>query len=128
MKQASTEQPFHLSSRVLTTTILIFSLIIYQFYSSFIVGALLTEPPKTIKTMEHLYKSKLDVAIDDIPYIQDVFKYVGEEWTTKLYHRVMTQQKPTVPLYTGLNMVKRGLIAFNTDGNYAYKILKSVCQ
>lgn len=76
--------------------------------------------------MEHLYKSKLDVAIDDIPYIQDVFKYVGEEWTAKLYQRVTTQQRPTVPLYTGLDMVKKGLIAFNTDGNYAYKLLKSI--
>ncbi len=90
------------------------------------MGALLTEPPKTIKTMKHLYNSKLDVAIDDIPYTQDVLKYVGEEWTAKLYRRVMAKPKPLVPLYTGLNMVKKGYFAMNTDANYAYKILKSM--
>lgn len=116
--------PLQFSSRVLLTTVLIFSLIIYQFYCSFIVGALLMEPPKTIKTVEQLYNSKLEVAIDDIAYVQDIFKYVNEEWTAKLYNRVMTQSKPIVPLSKGLNMVKKGLFVLNTDANYAYKLLQ----
>lgn len=117
--------PMNISSRVLALTSLVFSLIIYQFYGSFIVGALLTEPPRTIKTMQHLYDSKLDVASDDVPYTLDIFKYVQEDWTAKLYEKVMEQPKPILPIYNGLSKVKKGYFAINTDGNYAYKILKS---
>lgn len=37
------------------------------------------EPPKTIRTVQQLYNSKLDVAIDDVAYVQDIFKYAGEK-------------------------------------------------
>lgn len=40
-----------------------FSVVIYQFYGSFIVGSLLTETPKTIKTMRQLLNSRLEFGI-----------------------------------------------------------------
>lgn len=125
LKLAYSLIPIHMSSRVLALTSLVFSLFIYQFYGSFIVGALLTEPPRTIKTMHQLYDSKLDVASDDVAYTKDIFKYVQEEWTAKLYEKVMEQPKPLLPVLTGLSQVKKGYFAINTDANYAYKILKS---
>lgn len=121
-------ETIQISGRILTMTTLLFSLLLYQFYSSFIVGALLMEPPKTIKTVQQLYNSKLDVATDDVVYVQDIFKYAGEKWTKKLYNKVMTQPTPIVPLYQGLNMVKKGGFAISTDANYAYKILDRMSQ
>lgn len=102
-----------------------FSLVIYQFYGSFIVGSLLTETPKTIRTMKQLLNSRLDFAMDELPYIQDTFSHVFEESALVMYNKIMEQPKPFIPLFTGLNLVKKGTLAYNTDGIYAYAMLKS---
>lgn len=122
------ENPLLISSRILTSTILLFSLCIYQFYSSFIVGSLLTEPPKTIKTIKQLLHSKLEIAVDEVPYVLDNFQRVKEESAVQLYNTVISQPSPFMPLYSGLNMVKKGSFAFHTDGSYAYKILKCMLK
>lgn len=103
-----------------------FSLVIYQFYCSFIVGSLLTEPPKTIKTMKQLLRSKLDLALDELPYIQDIFHYNTEESAVKMYNKIMSQPSPLLTLDKGLHFVKKGSLAFNTDGINAYPIVKSI--
>ncbi|KAJ6639575.1 hypothetical protein Bhyg_12322, partial [Pseudolycoriella hygida] len=59
-QQGCSDNPSFISSRILTLTYLMFSVVIYQFYGSFIVGSLLTETPKVIKTMRQLLNSKLD--------------------------------------------------------------------
>lgn len=115
-----------MSSRIFTLTYLMFSLVIYQFYGSFIVGSLLTETPKTIRTMKQLLNSRLDFAMDELPYVQDTFHFIIEESAVEMYNKIMAQPKPLVPLFTGLNLVKKGTLAYNTDGIYAYALLKSV--
>lgn len=135
-----------MSSRILATTTLMLSLCVYQFYGSFIVGSLLTEPPKTIKTIKGLLNSKLEVAIDEVPYVLDNFKRVKEDSVVKLYNKVMEKPNPFMPVYRGklfkvdifnfnkflwgtwigLSLVKRGSFAFHTDGSYAYTILKCI--
>lgn len=116
--------PLFISSRILTLTILIFSVCMYQFYGSFIVGSLLTEAPKTIKTMKQLFNSRMEFAVDEVPYILDNFKRVREESAVKLFRKVMSQPNAFLPLNRGLSMVKKGSFAFNTDGSFAYTILK----
>lgn len=101
-----------------------FSLVVYQFYGSFIVGSLLTETPKTIKTMKQLLNSRLEFAMDDVPYVQDTFNHVIEESAVEMYNKIMAQPKPFLSLFVGLDLVKKGAFAFNTDGIYAYAILK----
>lgn len=103
-----------------------FSLVIYQFYGSFIISSLLSEAPKTIKTMRQLLNTRLDFAMDELPYIQDTFSHVFEASALEMYNKIMDQPKPFLPLFTGLDLVKKGSLAFNTDGIYAYAILKSV--
>lgn len=84
------------------------------------------EAPKTIKTMKQLLNSKLDFAMDDVPYVQDILSYVPEESAVKMYNKIMAQPHPLMPLRDGLNLVKKGGFAYNTDGSYAYEILKSM--
>lgn len=103
-----------------------FSLLIYQFYCSFIVGSLLTETPKTIKTMKQLLHSELDLALDELPYIQDIFHYNTEDSAVQMYNKIITLPSPLLPLHKGLNLVKEGSLAFNTDGINAYPIVKSM--
>lgn len=105
-----------------------FSVVIYQFYGSFIVGSLLTETPKTIKTMKQLLNTRLDFAMDELPYVQDTFSHVFEESALEMYNKIMAQPKPFIPLFTGLNLVKKGTLAYNTDGIFAYALLKCKCH
>lgn len=117
--------PLLISSRLLTVTILVFSILTFQFYSSFIVGSLLLEAPKTIKTVKQLLNSKLDCFVDDVPYIRDNFQHNKEESVIKLYEKIMAHpEKAFVELHEGLDLVKNGR-AFHTDGSYAYQILPS---
>lgn len=68
------------------------------------------------------------LAMDELPYIQDTFNHVTEKSALEMYNKIMAQPKPFLSLFTGLNLVKKGTLAFNTDGVYAYAILKSECN
>ncbi|XP_037027053.1 glutamate receptor U1-like isoform X2 [Bradysia coprophila] len=124
-QQGCTDNPSFISTRIFTLTYFLFSLVIFQFYGSFIVSSLLNEAPKTIKTMKQLLHTRLDFAMDELPYIQDVFSHVFEESALEMYNKIMEQPIPFLPLFTGLDLVKKGSLAFNTDGIAAYAILKT---
>lgn len=62
-----------ISGRTIVITSLLFSFSIYQFYSASIVGTLLMEKPKTIKTLNDLVHSSLQVGVEDIVYNRDYF-------------------------------------------------------
>lgn len=81
-----------------------FALVMYQFYGSFIVGSLLTETPKTIKTMKQLLNSKLDFAMDPFPYIQDTFVHISEESAVEMYNKILGQPQPFLPLFIGMSL------------------------
>lgn len=63
--------------------------------------------------------------MDEYPYIQDTFVHIQEESAVEMYNKIMSQAKPFLPLDEGLNLIKKGTLAFNTDGIYAYTKLKS---
>ncbi|EAA10462.5 AGAP004923-PA, partial [Anopheles gambiae str. PEST] len=64
----------HLSSgRCTSFFILLFGYLMYQYYSASIVGTLLMEQPKSIKTLRNLIDSRLTLGIEDIPYSRDYF-------------------------------------------------------
>ncbi len=111
------------SSRIFTTTILIFSILLYQYYGSFIVGSLLTESPKTITTVKNLLASNLYTYMDEVPYILDNFKRVKETSAVQLFNKVMKQNLIFMPVSKGVEMIKRGHV-FHTDASYAYLLLK----
>lgn len=96
----------------------------FQFYSSFIISSLLTEAPKTIKTLSQLLQSKLEYVLDDVPYILDNLRYSKDESANKIYQQVLQDKENrivTVP--RGMELVKKGY-ALNTDASYAYPKLK----
>lgn len=64
--------------------------------------------------------------MDELPYIQDTFSFIIEESAVKMYEKIMAQPKPFYPLFTGLQLLKEGTLAFNTDGIFAYAILKGM--
>lgn len=73
-QQGYSETIRFISSKVIVLTSLLFSFILFQFYSASIVGSLLSEPPRKIRTVEDVIKSGLEVGSDDLPYNLLFFK------------------------------------------------------
>ncbi|XP_059225312.1 uncharacterized protein LOC106093890 [Stomoxys calcitrans] len=78
------------AGRCIVTTSLLFSFAIYQFYSASIVGTLLMEKPKTIRTLRDLIHSSLDIGIEDIPYTRDFFLRTRDPDAQELYAKKIT--------------------------------------
>lgn len=84
-------------------------MVVFQFYSSFIVGSLLTESPKNIKTVKQLLNSPFEFGIDVVPYVIDNFHIAQEPPTVQLYNKIMKNpEKALMPLETGLHLMKKG--------------------
>lgn len=73
-RQPYSGQTSVISSRITIFAVIVFSIIIYQFYSTFIIGYLLVLPPKTIRTTKQLLESELKYSIEDLTYNRDFFK------------------------------------------------------
>lgn len=61
------------SSRALITLLLLFTFLIYQYYCTFIVASLITDPPKTIKSVTDLIDSGLEIGSADEIYTKSLF-------------------------------------------------------
>lgn len=61
------------SGRIVIFTSVLFTYILYQFYSGGIVSSLLSEPPKTINDLKDLLHSPLQIGIEDMIYEKDFF-------------------------------------------------------
>ncbi|KAH8418242.1 hypothetical protein KR222_006785, partial [Zaprionus bogoriensis] len=79
-----------ISGRTIVITSLLFSFCIYQFYSASIVGTLLMEKPKTIKTLSDLVHSTLQVGVEDIVYNRDYFLHTKDPVSMELYAKKIT--------------------------------------
>ncbi|XP_036336121.1 uncharacterized protein LOC118746373 [Rhagoletis pomonella] len=84
------------SGRCIVITSLLFAFAIYQFYSASIVGTLLMEKPKTIRTLRDLIHSSLEVGIEDIAYNRDYFLRTKDPIAMELYAKKVT----TVPTHS----------------------------
>lgn len=72
-QQGFSGSPSIYSSRIIMITMLLFCITVYQFYSCFIIGALLVLPPKNIHTLDQLLASNLKMSIEEVAYNRDYF-------------------------------------------------------
>lgn len=99
------------STRILIITMILFSLLIFLFYSLFIIGSLLTDPPKSIKTVRQLTNSPFKFRVDTVPYVRDIFNRDTDPDTVQLYSKVMqSQEQVLVPLPIGVHLMRQGLL------------------
>lgn len=104
---------------MLTTIVL--SMLIYQFYSSFIVSSLLTESPKIINTLRQLIDSRLKVGIEDITYNYDFFQTTNDKIALELFEKKIENNENFFDVNEGLKMMQQGGFAFHVDTSYAYR-------
>ncbi|XP_031631205.1 uncharacterized protein LOC116345713 isoform X2 [Contarinia nasturtii] len=141
-QQGSAEMPQFTSRRCIIMLILLFGFCTFQFYSASIVGSLLMEKPKTIKTLRNLIDSPLKLGIEDIVYNKDFFKRTTDAVALELYEKKVKVVNPKtgdisynfMPPRDGLFYVRQGGFAFHADTATFYKIIidefseRSICE
>lgn len=123
-QQGFTENLNKSSTRVVLCTSIFFSLITYQYYSSFIVSSLLTDSPKTINNLRQLIDSDLRVGIEDITYNVDFFETTTDKIALELYRKKVMKDGNMFDADKGLEMMKKGGFAFHVDTSYAYRLIQ----
>ncbi|KAB0803669.1 hypothetical protein PPYR_00639 [Photinus pyralis] len=136
-QQGFSNLPTIASTRMVTFTVLIFFFMVYQFYSCSIVSNLLLEPPRTIKTLEDLLKSKLEVGCEDTQYDRNYFSTTTNPVAISLYNTKMKGSHNATNFFSaqvGMDKVKAGGFAFHSVTTTAYSIIETqfpeeaICQ
>lgn len=129
--QQGTSNIFHsIPSRILLSSVLILSFLLYQFYSAFLVASLLSESPKKIDSPQKLYDSGLDIGMEDVVYNYYLFSETSAISKKLLMNRILkAKDKHVVPITEGLKLVKQGGFAYHADAMGAYRYLagKQAC-
>lgn len=112
------------STRIIILSMVLLSILVYQYYSSYIVGSLLITPPRTINTLTDLINSNLKVGVEDLSYNKDYFETTTDPVALKLYNKKMVKgyQCPNyLSINEGINKMQKGGFAFHF-GNYYYNV------
>ena len=125
-QQGFIEKFWKLSTRMVLMTSILFSLLVYQYYSSFIVSSLLTDSPKTIKSLDQLIDSDLKVGLENISYAIDFFVNTNDSLSKKLYEKKISKNSNFMSVDEGLKLLKKGGFAFSVDTSYAYLLMKDI--
>ncbi|KAJ8873534.1 hypothetical protein PR048_024352 [Dryococelus australis] len=113
------------SGRIVTLFLFVAVLFLYTSYSGCIV-ALLQSSTDSIRTLEDLLNSRLEVGAHDIVYNRYYFETATDPVRKGLYRKVMSSgsKKPNfLELEEGVEKVRRGLFAFHVEESSGYKVV-----
>ncbi|KAG5677986.1 hypothetical protein PVAND_007698 [Polypedilum vanderplanki] len=111
---------------------MMFGFLIYQFYSGSIVSSVFDSKHESIKTLEDLSNSNLELGLEDVVYDRDIFKHSKDPVLKRLYHKKIefynkTTRSLDYKFYTpeyGMEMVRTKAFAFHIQEAAAYKIIR----
>lgn len=101
-----------LATRIAALAMLFLALMLFQFYGAFIVGSLLMQAPKTIRSIGQLLASQLECGIDSVVYLQDIFNHLVDPTELQLYRQKVLAKQHLQSWSDGFEAVKRGGFAF----------------
>uniref|UniRef100_A0A3F2ZDE5 Ionotropic glutamate receptor C-terminal domain-containing protein n=1 Tax=Lutzomyia longipalpis TaxID=7200 RepID=A0A3F2ZDE5_LUTLO len=106
LQQGYSEKLLPFSGRILLVFGFIFSLVCYQFYSTFIVGSLIVDSPKNIRTIHDLAASKLLIGANPVPYNDYLFNSTSKILSSLYADRI---KKPGnfFPPDIGIQMIQK---------------------
>ncbi|XP_053691036.1 ionotropic receptor 75a-like [Sabethes cyaneus] len=115
-----------LTTKAVALIVLVFSSLMYQFYGTFIIGSLLTPPPKNLKTIRQLIDSNFQVTMENLFYNWDFFNRTKDPAAIELFNKKILKSvaKPTNVSH-GIVLIRKGGYAVQCDIGYTYPILKS---
>uniref|UniRef100_A0A182SE23 Ionotropic glutamate receptor C-terminal domain-containing protein n=1 Tax=Anopheles maculatus TaxID=74869 RepID=A0A182SE23_9DIPT len=105
------------------------SMLLVQFYSTFIVGYQLITPPKTINTLEKLLDSDIKMSVENLSYQYDFFRRTKSQEALKLYEtKILPNKYGFVNISFGMQLVKRGGYAFHCETSYDTFTDREICE
>ncbi|XP_050070226.1 ionotropic receptor 75a-like [Anopheles maculipalpis] len=112
------------SIKLLILVAMVSSMLLVQFYSTFIVGYQLITPPKTINTLEKLADSNIKMCVEDLSYQRDFFNRTKTPIALKLYEKkILPDKYGFVNLSFGIQLLKRGGYAFHSETSYGNALI-----
>ncbi|RZF44767.1 hypothetical protein LSTR_LSTR000719 [Laodelphax striatellus] len=126
-QQGSSEVPKQMAGRIFFLSLLVFTFVVYQFYTCSIVSTLLTEPPKTIHQLSDIMRTHMTIGVEDILTARDtLYRYQADPEIRNMY---LTKIKPKKEeafhtVEEGVALMKRGGFAFYVDPAAAYKLIE----
>lgn len=122
--QGSTSIFYSLPARIILLTTVTMSFMVNQYYTSSVVGSLLTPTPKTITNCEQLTKSKLKLIFEPTPTLKTTFQLNSNQVVKKLYETKIAGQEQFVPVSEAIKLVRRGGYAYFTFIDYFYDLIR----
>ncbi|KAL7298340.1 hypothetical protein TKK_0008683 [Trichogramma kaykai] len=121
------------SGRIVFTSVFLWALILYQFYSASIVGSLLAAPSRFITTPEALLESSIEIGVEDIPYNYDFYSNSTDPVISGIYNKILKanerRKKPNfLTAEEGMKLVQRGGFAFQIDDLSSYRMIEDSFQ
>lgn len=85
-QQGMDPSPMGISSRIISLTTFVFSLIFYNYYTSSVVGGLLGNTVEGPSTIDAIISSELKVSFEDIGYYKILFQVRTEKYVAILFY------------------------------------------
>ncbi|XP_050540390.1 uncharacterized protein LOC126905038 [Daktulosphaira vitifoliae] len=116
------------SNRIIVLQLFIFSMIVYQFYSSSIVSGLLRPISMKIDTAQKLEESGLDIGIENVNIVSSVVKLFSETdpFMKKVLDRQVNLKNEYFSAEEGIKKLKIGNYAFFTDPATSYFLINDI--
>ncbi|XP_060534971.1 uncharacterized protein LOC132707228 [Cylas formicarius] len=119
--------PKRMAGRIILLSLLILSLLLYNYYTSSLVSSLISTEPETLKTIRELYESKLRVGMELQPYTVTFMldrskydRYLDLLNRTKIY----ADGKPNFPsVDEGVRCIRDSDFAYHIESVSAYPLI-----
>ncbi|XP_033225807.1 ionotropic receptor 75a-like [Belonocnema kinseyi] len=135
-QQGSALCPTHTAGRIGFLSVMIFSLLMYNYYSASVVSARLNEPlAKMNDSIVSLTKSNLKIGVEKQIYF--MYFLQKNDWETNLFRArflSLPESKRWFPSDEGIKRIIEGNFAYHIDPNIAYPIIertfdnRQICQ
>ncbi|XP_035732024.1 uncharacterized protein LOC118446003 [Vespa mandarinia] len=121
--------PKNLAGRIAVVQILLFSWMMYNYYSCSIVSARLSEPFDKIEdSVAVLADTHMRIAAEAVPYLNYLLKKWN--WESDYFRKKRWDPLPLskryLPIEEGIRQVGQGVLAYHTDPNTAYPYIEKM--
>ncbi|XP_063920789.1 ionotropic receptor 75a-like [Zophobas morio] len=126
-QQDSSAFPPGNAGRIVFLVLQIFSILLYNYYTSSIISSLLSKPPEAFHTLDELGHSSLEIGIEDLPYTLTWFEIMNDSDVQYIFkHKVFPPGAQNLNIYEaeeGIAKVGRGGFAYHTQLDTGYPII-----
>ncbi|XP_053692042.1 ionotropic receptor 75a [Sabethes cyaneus] len=126
----SSQVSLRLPIRIIIFSLLFLNLVLYNYYTSSVVGGLLSSPGKGPQTIEEMIESPLTLSFLDIGYHKILFRETKVPIIRELYQKKLQPSREglnTIPVYTDVTtavpFLKKGGYAFHCEMTEAFETI-----